>query len=654
MPTTQKLLTAAAGSAGGGALYVEDVFSTFLYNGNSSNRDIVNGVDLTEGGLVWTKARSNAIQHELFDTERGIDRRLVTNSSAAEYYELNSLSGFNSNGFSLSTAGNTNGSSVTYASWTFRKAEKFFDVVTYSGSNSTQAISHNLGSVPAMILVKRTDTGSSNWIVYNQNLNGGTNPEEYWLNLDENAAPSSGWIWNKVAPTSTTFTVGGGTGNVNVAGGTYVAYIFASDAGGFGDDEDENIIKCGGYTADSSNAYPVTLGFEPQFVLIKRTDSSGDWQMLDTMRSFTAEAAGQEFFYSNSGNAEANDYGAYLTSTGFVASNQSASNGATYIYMAIRRPMKTPESGAEVFQALSYVGTGNVAVNRVIDNSGKGGYDSVYLDWRYGGSTSQANLMFTRFVGRVLHVNSTNNDYPFSQYDTYIDSSVGFDTTGNTNNLSGQTRIAHGWRRRPKVHDVVAWTGNGGSLSVPHALGVAPEIIIGWSRTSYAGRFVFSSHIDSWNDTGDWSGNYAWSSAVGKFTNLGASSFTANSWANANNIDYVAMLWSTLAGVSKCGSYSGNGGTKTIDCGFTTGPRYIMIRRTDSGENQGISTSSWWFWDYARGINAGSDPSLAFNTDAAELSADAVDPTTAGFTVTQESTNAINTNGGTYLFLAIA
>ena len=666
---SKKILQAAAGNAGE-SLYVEDVFSTYLYAGNGASQTITNGIDLAgEGGLVWIKGRDDgAHSHCLYDTERGVTKQLNTNYSSAETITSSDISrdfsSFNSNGFSLGepwNTGNINSSAMTkIASWTFRKAEKFFDIQTWTGDGTgARTISHSLNGTVGSLILKRTDNSSS-WSVYHKSLGVSQTL------LLENTTGSFGASgrFGSSAPTTNTFDI---NDIYNVSGATYVAYLFASDAGGFGDDGSESIIKCGSYTGNGTSGHLIDTGFEPQWVLIKRTDASTPWYLVDNMRNMGNKGATNltsNYLFPNESWSEDYIRNNYVGThhieakpTGFAinpSENDLNRNGNNYIYIAIRRPMKTPESGTEVFQALSYVGTGNVAENRVIDNSGKNGYDSVYFDWRYSGSTSQENIMFTRLSGRALHVNSYNADYPFSQYDASIDSSVGFKTTGNTFNLSGQIRLAHGWRRRPKVHDVVTWKGNGSSSSVDHSLTVSPEIILLWSRENYAGRQVFSSHISNWGKSGDLSGNYAWGNQSNLITNIGEASFTANSWANASNINYVAMLFSTLDGVSKCGSYYGNNGTQSIDCGFSNGPRYIMIRRTDSGNNEGITTSNWWIWDYVRGINAGSEPALSYNSDSAEISSDAIDPTSSGFTVTQEATNAINTSGGTYIFLAIA
>ena len=111
---------------------------------------------------------------------------------------------------------------------------------------------------------------------------------------------------------------------------------------------------------------------------------------------------------------------------------------------------------------------------------------------------------------------------------------------------------------------------------------------------------------------------------------------------------YVAYLFASCPGVSKVGSYTGNGSSQTINCGFSSGARFFLVKRTDS-------TGDWWVWDSARGITAPADPALALNSTAAEVtSADATDPDNSGIIVNQEATCNINVNGATYIFLAIA
>ena len=225
---TRLLMQGAAGAAGGGT-YVDDVFSTFLYAGNESNRSINNGIDLSgEGGMTWIKERTNNNWHQLFDTERGAGKRLASNVNNAESTDTTTLSAFNNNGFSIGTNDIINDIGDDYASWSFRKQKGFFDVVTWTGNGSTRTIPHNLGSVPGCIMVKNTSS-TIDWTVWHRGdvkLNA-TNT----LSLNSSGATATNNTYfdnGSTPPTTTNFTVH--TSNrVNANGETYVAYIFASE-----------------------------------------------------------------------------------------------------------------------------------------------------------------------------------------------------------------------------------------------------------------------------------------------------------------------------------------------------------------------------------------------------------------------------------------
>jgi len=361
MSKLAKALTAAAGNAGE-SLYVEDVFSTYLYEGTTTSQSITGtGVDVTEeGGLVWIKNRTGVWDNALFDTIN--TGYLKSNSTAA--LASNTQVTLEADGFSFSGGGTRwNNSGDDYASWSFRKAEKFFDVVTYTGNGTAgRTVAHNLGSVPAVMIVKSTTNGAYGWRVYHQSL-GNTD----YLRLDEtNAAAATAGMWNNTTPTDSEFTLGGAS-VTNGNGESFVAYLFASDAGGFGDD-DENIIKCGSYTGNGNytTGNEIDVGFEPQWLLIKnasRSHSNSDWVMYDVMRGYTATNEAQAGLFANLSNAETTSggkaYNSFITSSGFhlMDSNEAINfNGDTYIYIAIRRPMKTPESGTEVFSPSTYAG----------------------------------------------------------------------------------------------------------------------------------------------------------------------------------------------------------------------------------------------------------------------------------------------------------
>lgn len=325
-------------TGGGVPVYMSDVFSAFTYTGNGSTKTITNGIDLAgKGGLVWIKSRGLANNNALFDTSRGATNFLISNSTAQNQTSATSLTSFNADGFSIgsSSGANTNGDPV--ASWSFRKQPKFFDVVTYTGNGTTgRQIAHNLGSVPGCMIVKRTDVGGNDWAVYHRGI---ASPALY-LNLTAANNPGdSQYVWGNgsttVDPTSTVFTVAASS-MVNANGGTYVAYLFAHNAGGFGSTGTDNAISCGGYTGNGGSL-DINLGYQPQFVIVKRTDTLYSWQMYDTSRGFNSSDAA--LLAPNLSDAESTITGSqiYPTSTGFtVTSSFANTGGGTYVYIAIR------------------------------------------------------------------------------------------------------------------------------------------------------------------------------------------------------------------------------------------------------------------------------------------------------------------------------
>jgi hypothetical protein len=641
MSISKKLLQAAAGNAGE-SLYVEDVFSTYLYEGSGAARTIDNNIALSdEGGLVWLKQRA-LDSHVLFDTVNGPEASLSSNSTDASsnYSSYLSFPSAGTTGWNLSGA-ILNGTGTTWASWTFRKAEKFFDVVTYTGTGTAQTIAHNLGVAPAVVIVKAaagTNAGIEFWAVYHASL-GAT--KLIRLNTTD-AAVTSNSLWNDTAPTDTHFTVNN-NGAVNNTGLTYVAYLFASDAGGFGDDGSENIIKCGSFTTDGSGNATVNLGYEPQWFLRKRTDLAGNWTLVDSMRGFTADGI-NSFLYPNLSNAEASSGGSErLTSTGVQITGFGT--GQTYIYIAIRRPMKTPESGTEVFTAVSastdpypITVTSGFPVDMVImgDLPTTWGYNWSVLDRLRGGS----NVLFT---SSTVAENATSN--------TTFDSNTGL-TNGWVS--GGTTGIFQMFKRATGFFDVVAYTGDGLSgHTLNHNLGVAPELIIIKDRDAVTGWYVgvnfgVSAFDQLQLQSTDAAISRAYSHGIDAKPTADLFSVGVNTFTNASSDTYIAYLFATLAGVSKVGSYTGTGADLNVDCGFSAGARFILIKRTDS-------TGDWYVWDSARGIVAGNDPYLLLNSTAAEVtSTDYIDPLSSGFTVTSTAPAALNASGGTYIFLAIA
>jgi hypothetical protein len=639
---------------GGPFTYIEDVFSTYLYTGNNGTQSIVNGIDLsTNGGLIWNKDRNNAFNNYLADTARG-RAQLVSNSSSAQFPTPavdTDLVSYNTNGFTVGPANQTNinGSGRNYVTWTFRKQPKFFDIVTYTGTGANRTISHNLGSVPGCIIVKRTDA-TADWAVYHTSL---ANTEYLVLNSDAAKATGATW-WNSTTPTSSVFSLGTAS-SVNASGGTYVAYLFANNAGGFGLTGTDDVITCGTFTTDGSgNVGTVNLGYEPQWILIKAIPTATNWLLFDNMRGLSLTE--QAVLRPNTTDAESSLPSSYIypTATGFAGSGNVFGANRAQIYIAIRRgPMKVPTVGTTVFSPIiSSAATGTaLTTNFPVDLQiaafrGTYVYNSTANDRLRGVSTNA-----TTTASRGLITSSTNAEGGASV------SSLNWSNVGTTvpGELSGASSIYWNFQRAPGFFDEVCYTGTGNvgadATRITHNLGVAPELIIVKGRTNTVGWPVYSQTtgvnsyllVNTTDATASLTG--IWATTAPTTTTFGVSN-GGGSFNNGGGVTYVAYLFATCAGVSKVGSYTGTGATQTINCGFTGGARFVLIKRTDS-------TGDWYVWDTARGMVAGTDPSLLLNTTAAEVNANSVYTTGVGFQIVSTAAG-INASGGTYIFLAVA
>jgi hypothetical protein len=225
-------------------------------------------------------------------------------------------------------------------------------------------------------------------------------------------------------------------------------------------------------------------------------------------------------------------------------------------------------------------------------------------------------------------------------------------------NVSAGSYMEYLFKRAPKFFDEVCYTGNGATQNINHNLTSSPELLIFADRTSSGANFttwqVACSQLGL-SAKGAWlcftnafSTSYENIITAATSTTFSLDSSYGSYTPNVSTHTYVAYLFATLAGISKVGSYTGNGTSQNIECGFAAGARFFLVKATST-------TGSWWVWDSARGITAGNDPALQLNSTAAEITtADAVDPYTAGITVNQEATCSINASGVSYVYLAIS
>jgi len=639
---SKKLMaTASTATASSGSVTVDQVFSTYLYTGTGSSRNIVNGLDMSgEGGLVWIKNRAIAFNHNLFDTETGAGKFLVSNNTSATSTDAQQLQSFNNNGFTLGDGTEVNHNSAI-VSWTFRVAPKFFDVVTYTSTGTAGlAIDHSLGSVPGSIFVKCT-SHADNWYIYHRGISG--DPEDQALFLDTTAAAADNTSYfNDTAPTATQFTLGDNAGTNAGFGRTYVAYLFAHETG------DDSMIQCGSYTGNGSTTGPVVdLGFEPQFLMIKNsTDAGTDWIVFDSMRDLAVGQALDGLRWNTAGGESEFGAGIDLNASGFQVRadySQLNKNNSNYIFMAIRRPnMATITDATEVFDVNIYTGDGQNNINKSVSTSP----DLLILksrDNNYGSNWGVHDRL--RGAAQELRTNTNNPEYNSS--DKIKELGNNYFRIGSTNewNYNNSDFVNYVWKRAKGYFDCVAFLGTGANRTVAHNLGVVPEMI--WIKhRSGADNWIVGHKAFNWlgpiylNEAYQYVGdNIAW------WNNTAPTSteFTIGTGAasNTNTGTYIAYLFATLAGVSKVSSVT-HSGTTNVDAGFTNGSRFVLLKRTDA-------TGDWLTYDSTRGIVSGDDPYLLLNSNAAQVTnTDYIDPYSAGFTLTSSLT------AGTYIYYAIA
>lgn len=647
-PKTAQILLGAAGAAGGGAaLYVDDVFGINTWQGTGSAQTIDNGIDLTEGGLVWTKVRGVGDNHHLGDSARGktgtyFDELQSDTTNPESTTRGWGYTSFNSNGFSL--AGNNfkfNNSSWNYCSWTFRKAPGFFDCLTYTGNGSSGLqISHALGSTPGAIFIKKT-SATEGWYVFHRSA--GTS-KRLFLNQNNAQESESNGI---TAVSSSTFTLGT-LGAVNDNNASYVAYVFAHDDQSFGTNSDEAIIKCGVYTGNGSdpNGPTVSLGFEPQWLLIKRQNATESWYIHDSIRFMNERNEVSLRADMNLAEERNTSKGIRPTPDGFqirgLVSTNLNNNGSQYVYIAIRRPNKPPEAGTDVFAAdtqsnNSPAFTSNFPVDIVMRRANFSSSDNTDTHHRIidGYAALNSNAAISDASGRDK----------FDQVDGW-----GRETSNNTN------KLAFMFKRVSTFMNQVVYAGNGSNRTVEHGLNAIPEFYVVKKMTSTGNFESYHSGTGNGkriilNDTNGALSTSIWQSTSPTSTVVSVSS---DSSVNASGQDYLLTTFATVPGVSKVGSYSGTGNAIDVDCGFTAGARVVFIKRTDT-EIQGAGGTHIYCFNTLKGIVSGNDPFFHINESMTPVTnQDNIDPLNAGFTITAAAPAGLNASGGTYVFLAIA
>ena len=843
-------------------MYMDDVFSTYLYKGNATATARNNGIDLAgEGGMVWVKRRDASNGHRLTDTVRGVTKSLESNSSDAEATETDGIQSFNNNGFTVGSDADYNGINDQYASWSFRKAKGFFDVVGYTGNGSNRTIAHSLGCKPGLVIIKRTDA-SDYWNVLHRDI--GIDNRLY-LNFNSTVTSGSSGFWNATEPTSSVFSVGTDSG-VNGNGGTYVAYLFAggestastatsvefdnstidrltvsnssgdftfgtgdytwecwikwesdissswdilwhsndsgsgevfypsidsnswnigtasafqiqapydfkigqwyhiaasrasgtlrmfvngtqvgsvsdstdySSTGGtaafpsnrassgniklsnlrvikgtglytssfrpltepltdvtntkllccqgssvtsatvipsgaslttmsdpvhstdspfddpaafkFGENGDQGIVKCGSYRGDGTTNQEVHFGFEPQWLIVKRTDVAKDWYIWDTMRGIVTGGSQDREFQANLTTSEVATEKIELSPTGFIVKSASSTlnaDGGNFVYMALRRPDgycgKPAEAGTDVFA----MDTGNSSTTIPVYDSG---FPVDFAMSREPGDTDNW-WSSARILGDKYGATDTTNAWGgWSNYVAF-DSNTGW---GKYDNPYGNSDFQSWMWKRHAGFDFIAYKGDGvAGHQIPHSLSKTPEMM--WVKntsTSSKNWQVYHKGMNGGTNPEQYrmrlnsdiiaSTNTGWNNTAPTSTH-----FTVGSHSETNGtVDdtYIALLFASVDGISKCGFYNGSDSNQTITTGFQ--PRFVIIKKENGA-------GDWWVLDTTRGWGSGNDKHMQLNNSSADASYDFGAPTSTGFTLTV--TDGYNASGGKYIYYAHA
>ena len=692
------------------------------YNGAVSNVGFT-GLQF-QPDFVWIKNRTFANSPQIIDSVRGVTKQLITSTADAEQTYTNGLTAFTANGFTVGSLNDVNKDGDKLVAWSLKaggaptatntqaagssptpdsvlingvsstaalagatpatnisaNTGTGFSIVKYTGPASNSTIAHALGVTPSMIIQKPTSSGS--WYVYFAPGVIDATSTYYYMVLDSSAGIGS---TSSAAPTTTTFNSAGS--------GAHIAYCFADIAG---------YQRISTYTGNASTygefVYTTsdgtatgTDGFEPAFLLVKRTTAgqTGNWRIVDNKRS--TQNPRQIALFPNLANAEDDDASQRVNffTNGFQIANSDASwnaSGETYLYLAIgSNPAPTPTL-ANSLKTVAYTGDGvnGRSVNDVgflpqftwIKNLG---------DNLAGTSESHVWIDQLRYPTNIINSNEAIVQYnnTSSSYQSFIGNGFTLGNDGQVNS-SAANYISYSWKGAsiPTINNagtitsvtsvndaagfsVVAYKGTGANATVGHGLQTAPQLILFKAGGSAVNWVTYNVHSTATKymslnlDYGDYS-------SAAEFQNTeptgGANGvITIGTSGNPNSATYpmVAYCFHDISGYQKVGTYTGTGATLnqiyTTDDGTSGGANgfapSVVIFKCTSNDGTG-----WRIFDTTRGT----DSSLTINNSNSQYidpAGNYVDFTSSGFEFnntgyTQQNPD-LNGSGYTYIYLAI-
>ena len=411
----------------------------------------------------------------------------------------------------------------------------------------------------------------------------------------------------------------------------------------FGDDGDQDLIKGGSYIGNTSTPPEIYCGWEPQFIMIKDVSQAMNWFMFDNMQGITtadpATAGNENYLYPNLNNTEYTADRIELTPTGFKVVTSGGSgvttNGDEYIYFAIRRPDglvgKPVEAGTDVWA--TDVRNTTQSADPAFDSGFPADFSlmkkpTVVEDWFTNSRLTQDRYLLANNPQAEIATTYMNYEYM-----------KGMGTGG-----LDATYYAWMWKRHAGF-DVVTYAGNGDAgRQIPHSLNKTPEMMWVKERNGSRDWQVYHKGLNGGTNpaqyylelnanAGEQASADRWYNTAPTSTHfiVGGTNIINH---NFNNV-YIAMLFASVTGISKCGYYDGQNTELAITTGFQ--PRFLLIKKVNAGGN-------WFFADTNRGWGA-TDQILQLNESAAQfLNNDFGAPTATGFTLKGAETgwNEIN------------
>lgn len=642
-------------------------------NGTASNVTFKEGTKFSPD-LLWIKNRDSAsYSHRLFDSVRGVDKTISSDATSAEYDGGGSgyMSSFDSNGFTLNSGNaNTNASSNDYVSWCFNagtgsaaqnsdgtitstvkaNAGAGFSIVKWTGNGTNGAtIGHGLSNSPEIIITKGLSNATS-WVVGIGGISGFAVND--YLTLTTAAKGSLSTFYQ--AYSTDTFQVGVSSANEmnKNSSNDYISYCFHSV---------DDYQKIGSYTGATPSQPIVETGFQPAFIMIKRTDTAGyNWNIYDNERD--SVNPNEAYLEANTSDAEATGRGINFLSNGFQLYGTSAginASGGTYIYLAIAAdPDITQPTQANSFDVVTYTGNGS---SQDIETDFKPD-----LVWIKNRNSTQSHRLYDSIRGANLQLSSNQTAAEGNSGGLTSFNSNGFSLDNwSSVNTNSNTYVAWCWKAAdhddslPAINttgtidslvsanqnagfSIVKYRGTGSvGATVGHGLSSAPELYI-IKETSAADDWMTIAKIGSSYQRAKLNTTDAFSTAMSGVTNSVDPTSTVITLGNSGSVNqsgqnYIAYFFHSVTGHSKIGTYSGTGSAGNAqNIGFA--PRFVMVKSYSGG------TSNWAIFDTSRDgfkLNA--------NDNSADYADVRVDLTSTGF---QFTGSAYNSSGVNWIYLA--